>query len=72
MSLIPSTGGVAVGRTNADGMNGGVLSSASSTIDDSTSDHKHNNNMPVSVPPAISVVTFRWDSVKRNRGAPDR
>lgn len=23
-------------------------------------------------PPAISVVTFRWDSIKHSMGAPDR
>lgn len=23
-------------------------------------------------PPAISVVTFRWDSIKHTKGAPDR
>lgn len=29
-------------------------------------------NIHTQQPPAISVVTFRWDSIKHNRGAPDR
>lgn len=35
----------------------------------------NNSNVPqLEVPPApaISVVTFRWDTVKMNRGEPDR
>lgn len=29
-------------------------------------------NIQHPAPPAISVVTFRWDSIKDTRGAPDR
>lgn len=46
--------------------NGRLVGSATSTCD------SIDNATTASVPPAISVVTFRWDTINKHKSAPDR
>lgn len=65
-SPVPS-GGTANSLSPAYNSNGRLLGSANTTRCDSL-----DNATTASVPPAISVVTFRWDTISLKTGAPDR
>lgn len=55
----------AAGCYNTNGRMGSAYTTRSDSID-------NDNATTASVPPAISVVTFRWDSISKHSGAPDR